>query len=220
MCANATAATGVSADGSFLWAQGVVDILQCVGLGFLRLDDSEDGDIDPYVILAPNAVATDNLNKNVNTTVVIQVPFYNTFTTYGLCAWVSTYITPFRGFRRRGLSDESFENFLGLQGMWHAQAFQTTGYSPTLVNPADAERVATAIVPTIVRQSFWVYSPRQGYKMRKGTPRWLFLVHGGGASKLYDNSKWVQVGARVTGYEPCYGCVAGPWEISTIPQLM
>lgn len=221
MCANAAPATGVSGDGSFIFAIGVpgYDASSYTGFAFQRCDDGEDGDVDPYVVFAIDGHTIFAGSRTAATGSASQAPtYYSMFTGYGVGMIRSGNSIPFRAFRRRGLSSESYGDCCGMILAAPLDAYQQYCWSPAMQNTGDAESVSTAVVTTRVREPIWVNSWQLNRKMRKGTLRWMFWVQGGGASNTYDNLQWVQLGASGAGFEICYGVVAGPWDGVSVPS--
>jgi len=221
MCANTTPGAGVSADGSFVFAMGQpgVDASAYLGFAFQRCDDGEDGDVDPYVAFVKNPVAHGGGSR----TAVTGSMYISPLNMQGYCGYTvhssnASYCQAFRGFRRRGLSSESYVDLLGLVLCYSTATSLGSCIVPSVVNSGEAETVATAVgVATHVREPIWTASFTSTKKMRKGTLRWMFYIQGGGASNTYDSLQWIQLGSNVTGYEYCYGIVAGPWDGVSIP---
>lgn len=235
--ANNTPAADVSEDGSFVVAYGtpVLESGSFIGFGLCRLDDQEDGDLDPYVSFNPNM---NTLYSGSRTAVVSAVTAAASFDVaknfFVANACVANYATAkigigstqnlscWRGFRRRGLSGETFQEFIGQ----FLASFGSTEANPTVYNDAlifatttSTEVVATAPVVSRVREPIWIASTQANQKMRKGTLRWWYYVQGGAGCDTFDGEKWIQLGsARNTQNTYWRGpVVVGPWDETTTP---
>lgn len=221
MCANAELAAGVSGDGSFIFAMGQpgYDASAYLGFAFQRCDDGEDGDVDPYVIFAKDAHAFTGGSRTAATSPCYDAPYnLHAFNGYSIHTIVAAYNVPFRGFRRRGLSGESYVDLIGHVLAFSSHQFMETLFCPSNQATSDAESVSTAVVTTRVREPIWVMTYQLNNKVRKGTLRWMFYVQGGGSSNTYDNLQWVQLGSNIPTLQVCYGVVAGPWDGVSVPS--
>lgn len=213
MCADAIEEQNYSADGSWTWAlqSGVIDGGAFCGLSFMRCDDPEDGDLDPYVTMNAGFAAT--LYSN-NRTTAGAVRGNNPFESFTTASPIinSTSFCGLKGWRRRGLSGDSGTNLQDFEFAFIR--YHQTSTTPALAtNTSDPERVATAIGPTQVkvREPLWVVSSQFGRKMRKGTMRWGYLTQGGGGGDLYDDKKLIQLSPTNAPF------VWGPWDETTTP---
>jgi hypothetical protein len=216
-CANATPAAGVSPDGSFVLAIGMPGAGNTcyTGFGFQRVDDQEDGDVDPYVVFASNNSALYSASRTVRTSTTSTAPYnYSTFIAHSLLIVNNSYSnSSWIGFRRRGMaSGDTHQEFSGAQLGYETSTGSGAGSFPAQDSPTDPENVATAPVPTRVREPVWIISFQDLRKMRKGTLRWMFGVQGGGESVSYDSLQWIQLGSTLIGYPACNGMVVGPWD--------
>lgn len=213
LAANNIEQQGVSQDGTWFYLQSA-NSLGYEGQSFLRLDNQEDGDLDPYVHqghyagglnASPNRTAdtantqgsgstTDNMNTNNG--------WFNSTADHG-----------FKGFRRRGLSGETFNYFsVGLlYDIANASFLMNT-------NSGNPDQVGTAVATTYVREPFWLYltpftNQLASGRMRKGTPRWLHLCQGGTVNATFDTLEWVVLSSNTIQF------VAGPWDGATTPSF-
>lgn len=202
-----------SADGSWLWAIGCFGAQGPTGGGhklvsFQRLDDSEDGDLSPYVSFAGSQVKT--IYSNTRTSAGLAENSGGTYAaeTMSLAAQV-TMVTSrlcLNGWFRRGLSNERFQEF-EVMCLYPVQTGTTWMVS---FNLGQGDMISTAPQPTAVREPIWVVATATGQKIRKGTFRWIYVVGpGGGIGKFYDNKRWVQM-SNSTG-----AMIVGPWDGST-----
>lgn len=211
MAVNADYRDGYSADGSWTLAVGypATNSGSYVGIGFYRLDNNEDGDVDPYVVFCPNTSAEYSSNRTGP-----QAPF--TGTDHFSCN-NSANSTFFSGFRRRGFATgDSFQQF-------NAASLSPVGASQTnyVFNyTVDNDSIATSLaaVAPKVRDPIWVISGQVTQtvtnqlfgKMRKGTIRWGFMLAGGNGGDTYDSRRWLQLSSNNGAW------VMGPWDgIST-----
>ena len=177
MCADATFDVGRSADGSFTCAIGApTNAGAYLGFTFTRLDDQEDGDIDPYIFYTPSNDTLYNPTRTALTgTYVAAGESYNAANTgtTSLCN-----LNTFRGWRRRGFSDtnDTFQNYqIGLL-CGGASAYSGIGTAALLQNTTDVEVVSTATVSTttntnssFVGEPIWVVSAQSQLRIFKGT---------------------------------------------------
>jgi len=204
LCANAIEDTGVSPDCSIVFAIGVPATSANVYIGWMyqRLDDTEDGDVDPYVFWAPDGQAA---YARVRTTMGTQ--------STGADNWTQAFVSSsassaYVGWRRRGYS--SGDSFQVLQGSCLGQS---GGTLPVLAqNAASPDRIACAFVNVSVREPVWVVSTQIGFKIRKGTLRWAYMVQGGNGTDTYDTKRWMQMSSSAS-----IPLVVGPADQTTAP---
>lgn len=212
MAVNADYTSGSSADGTWTLAVGYPTTSpgSYVGLGFYRLDNNEEGDVDPYVCFVPNITANYSANRTGSLAPASGNDHFscnnNNNTTY------------FCGFRRRGFTtNDSYQQFMSSTLAPTGTSTTTLVYSFT----ADNDSVATSLaaVPPRVRDPIWIVSNQitqtvanQAFgKMRKGTIRWGFIISGGNGGDTYDSKKWIQLSSSNGSW------VFGPWDESTSP---
>lgn len=206
MCANNISDVNVSQDGSFVLALGTPasSSTTFVGFSFQRCDDTEEGDVDPYVFFVYGANGGGNNYDTPRTSNTSSANTANMFSGVNMASSNSLY----RGWRRRGFATEDrYQDFYGT-----CLAFPTLPV--LLANVATVERVATAITTTTVREPIWIISTEVGRRMRKGTLRWMFLVPGGVGCDTYDTRRWVQLSSGTGGD---LGVVAGPYDGTSTP---
>lgn len=230
MCADATFDVGRSADGSFTLAIGVpTNAGSYLGFCFTRLDDQEEGELDPYIFYTPS---NDTLYSPARTALTGTYSAAgegfnanNTGTT-SLCN-----LNTFRGWRGRGCNvttNDAFQNYqLGLLTNGNSMYSNSTGSGTAamLQNTTDAEVVATATVSTttgtnsaFVGEPIWVVSAQFNFRTFKGTCRWLRAVQLGTGTDTLGNGAsagfWLQLN---TGSSTQIPFVSGPWDGSTTP---
>lgn len=201
MCANCIEDTNISPDGSYILAIGTPlnSPASFVGSFYQRLDDSEDGDIDPYCHGQQN-----NVNYGSNRTVCTTS--YASADIFASTIFAAVNFTPYRGWRRRGFATaDAFQEFQGvILGTYNSSSAMN-------LNTGTVDRVATAPVTTSVREPLWVISSQLNQKIRKGTCRWLYFVSAGAGTDTYDSKRWIQLSSS----QACM--VAGPWDGTTTP---
>lgn len=206
LCANNIEDTNVSADGTVTFAIGVpaTSPTTFAGWGFHRLDDTEDGDVDPYVWFAWDASSvyarsrTSSAGYNANSGDM----FYSDSIAYWNASW-------FYGTRRRGwATGDTFQCF---------QAWMLSSSASNINNPickllpATTDRVACAFVNTSVREPIWIASVQVNQKQRKGTLRWWYWTQGGAGTDTYDSKRWIQMSSSSGPV------VVGPADGTTTP---
>ena len=204
LCANAIEDAGVSPDASIAFAIGVPAVSANVYVGWMyqRVDDSEDGDVDPYVFWAPGGLAAYARTRTAMSTQTAASDTWNT--TFITAAAKSSYL----GWRRRGYS--SGDTFQEYEGGCLGQSLGTL--SLLTQNAASPDRVACAFVNVAVREPIWVGSLQIGFKMRKGTLRWAYMVQGGNGTDTYDGKRWMQMSSSAS-----LPVVVGPADGTTAP---
>lgn len=222
MVANCIEGTGVSADGSwslFLGTSGAGNSPSngsYVGIGYQICDNSEDGDVDPYVTFVPmrtGAYNTASTTRTSNTDLNSNTSNSDIFHEDTYISAAGTF-TPFWGFRRRGFSTgDAYQQFQG-----HGLVGENGGTIHN--NPQNPCKIACHPNPNIyVKEPIWVISTQLNLKMRKGSLRWWAYVEGGVASQTYSNGTVVQMGTP--GYQSgvaAAAMIAGPWDGSSTPS--
>lgn len=209
MCVDAIEEQNYSADASWTIAHAVLEVPGGghLGHGFYRMDDGEDGDLDPYItltssanqVLYTNSRTTAGANRGSGASEVFQQNLTANTTNQG---------SMFRGWRRRGLSGDVAGNQQDFEiGIIFANSTQARLL--TLV-VADFEKVATAATTTVrVREPIWMISSQSARKMRKGTIRWMYMVQGNNGTDLFDNKQWIQLSPTNVPF------IVGPWDGTT-----
>lgn len=211
MAVNADYTTGSSADGTWTLAIGypAQGPGSFVGMGFYRLDNNEDGDVDPYVLFIPNSSSSYFVNRtgSMSPSNTDNFSCNNNSSTTWFCGW-----------RRRGFAtNDGFQQF-------NAASLSPVGTSQTnfVYNfTSDNDSIATSIstTPQRVRDPIWVISNQTSQnvanqpfgKMRKGTIRWGFMLAGGNGGDTYDGRRWIQLSSSNGSW------VMGPWDGVTSP---
>lgn len=200
MCANCIGTAGTSEDGSWFICPGVAANQYNGWFGFQFCENSEDGDVDPYVTNGQSNFTSYAGTRTVATTLhgLFRSNWYEQFAAAS---------TPWRGYRRRGMSSgDAFQEF-GCAMLGNASS-NVGAYTPN-----SQERVACVPNPalTVVKDQLWVISTQSGSKMRKGSLRWMVSIAFVTPGALYDNGRFVGIGQGL--YANAFsGFAVGPWD--------
>lgn len=180
---NATPSAGVSADGTFWISQYRADASAYETRGFFRLDDSEPGDVDPFVGIW-NCGSTPVLTTRTSSPNAVGQSYY-TFAAgggnKGYCA---------RGTGTMGTGIDSFVGFYlgmvvsisgGVQGQ-----FSNSSTPPKIRNHPD-----NAGTPPSPFEHVSVFSGTNNLTMRKGIIRWMGLMPTGSVGGTWDTINWL-----------------------------
>lgn len=198
---NVTGATNVSPDGTFWLNVGLpgTSATDSCGFGFFRCDDTEDGDLDPFVWYYPSSTPARTPNTGVSGS------------TWSAASIIYTSASYFHGWRRRGFaSADAWQNF-------SSAALSSMNVGSRVISDtfATIESVACHTQTLRVREPVWIVTMAQATKMRKGTLRWWSLVPTGTAYDDFDAKAAMQV-FTATSSNP--GVILGPWDGSTSAQ--
>jgi hypothetical protein len=191
ICVDAIPEQNYSPDGSWSLVYSFVTSGNPNGfsiLGFQRLEDTEDADFSPYVSINHGGVKT---LYNQNRTSAGTLPTI-TVSQGGLVMFqVGTGQVCLNGWRRRGLTSESFAEFEPciLYGIQSGTFIQS-------VNGISVTRIATSPDPNArLREPIWVISAALGAKVFKGTFKWLYLFAGEQSTTVFGTDPaWIQTG--------------------------
>jgi hypothetical protein len=218
MCVDAIEEEDYSADASWFIAMAITAFVgEHVGYGFQRVDDTEDGDLDPYVTFIYEGNVGTSLYTNERTnaggpSTIDGGSGPGLHTAHERLMGTGGY--SWRGWRRRGLSGDAatgsqdFEMFFD-SALQSAIVITTTGVME--LTGASPAIVATAPVATKVREPIRIGSVQSARRMHKGSCRWMSLAQGGVGTDTYDSKRFVQF-SSVTGR-----FVIGPWDGTTTP---
>lgn len=218
LVANNLEQQGVSADGTWTYMQSASSNGYAC-LTFQRCDNQEDGDVDPYITSSFGGAygfnsGAVNPSRTVNAGGAGGFNVTDNLNTNPGWWTTGTQSEVFRGFRRRGLTNETFATFAGAL-IW------TQSYSQGAIwtSPGYPDEVATAPVTTAVREPVWLIAGNGNTgtivppRMRKGTPRWLMLTFGVSSNQTLDGSRWISASSSGAPF------IFGPWDGSTIPTF-
>jgi hypothetical protein len=214
MCANCIEGSGVSADGTWIIAQGTPSYTPAsyIGTAYLRMDDGEEGDVDPYVTWmactsAGIAYAHTGSTRTTNTT-NSNATNPDNFIVNGSIAQAS--YTPWKSFRRRGFP--SGDAYQELQGFALGSGNNAGALMCNTNVQAPGHMATQATTTQSIRESIWLISTQIGTKIRKGSIRWLYATEGAVANTTYNTATWIQLSSTILG-----PVIAGPWDGTTIP---
>lgn len=198
-CANATPAAGVSADGSFY------SIIATAGsprvFAFTKCDNTEPGDIDPYVWYGSSYNNTlTSWTNNTTTNTSSAVPSFSNITN----AWYGYFI----GYVGRSVSGrDKAVAFFG-------RAFNISWYYSGINARLHSYPQATGSTP-LLKENFSLCSTRTTEVWWKGIPRWIFISSLGTFYDTYDDKTFIVIGERQTTNNPAL--IIGPSDGSTTP---
>jgi hypothetical protein len=215
---NATPSAGVSADGSaFVAIWNTTNAAYCP-ISIQRLDDSEPGDCDPYIVCTPTTeVATASTGRTAGTTPSAAYTFDRIVGTRagtpakGYCA---------RGTGTMGVAPDAYVGFV-MGGAQQAGASDTgsTGIYAQAANAASATKIRNhpdaAGTPPYPIEQVNVTSTATGLTMRKGVCRHLALLPAGSINDTADAKLWLVISAINGVATPALAI--GPLDGSTTP---
>jgi len=211
LCANCMEDSNNDADGSWIAALGspsntggIGASWMYAGMFYMRLDGSEDGDIDPYITcqnFTGSAYGGNRLGPSAAPT-LLQDFFIGT----NFLATSTSSATVYAGWRRRGFSSgDAWQQFHGMT--------LTTGLLSS-VDQANIGRVQSALQEYLVKDALWVVSTQSAARMRKGYLRWIWMTEGGVSNNTYLGGTWVQLSEAASSGP----LVCGPWDGASIPS--
>lgn len=179
---------------------------------FMRMDDPEDGDLDPYIIVHPQIIQTLYTNTRTSLGAVESAGSVfgtNTCINTMRTAWGTTR-TMAHCWVRRGLSGEFYQD---LEQTGQAASQTSSAAFVLSLNDTDPARIQAAptSVPAKVMEPCSFASVQVLRKIVKGSCKWAFVTQGGTGLQLYNGGSLIQL----NGTSP--GTVVGPWDLSTIP---
>ena len=216
LCATCIENTDEGADGSWtalqstlaFSASGVPDTYAV--MSFMRMDGSEDGDLDPYVHFISNGASNYTGSRTANIAVVsITGPgFINAYFMAVNSACLA------RGWRRRGFASADAWQQYQCASLFHT--ISTLASISSNIPPIG--RVACHPNPNLpIREAIHVISTQSAQKQRKGYMRWWFWTEGGECNRLLFNGSYMQAGGYVSGGSSGGPLVVGPWDGVSIP---
>ncbi len=203
VAANAIGTANVSPDGTF-WGLACLpgnNSYSLSALAHFRMDDTEDGDVDPFVWMGAN-----NSPSRASAATVNSAYLSLNDTTNGVFGTASG---NFWGWRKRGYGGTG-DAFLTLNT---AYLYYTQTGCLLVRNNGEPERIASHTDLVQVREPIWAVNATIGTKVRKGTFRWMYAVPQGGVMALWESKTWLQVSyANGATYA---AQVIGPWDGTT-----
>ena len=215
---NVITNAGVSADGTFWIVMGypAVNSTSMNGFGFMRMDDTEDGDVDPFITI-PMCTSTLNRTQALNT---------GNAASWSLMTTLFGQTTSYLGWRRRGFStNDAYQSTYGPSALICGRAstnvntFINEGFfssiSASIFNFSTAEKVACHPLSITVREPVYVSNNTVATaKQRKGAIRWMYIVPTGAGYDTWDSASYIQV---LSASSTQLGIILGPWDGTTSP---
>ncbi len=203
---NNIGSTGVSPDGSFWMLMGDVSSSTASQFfGYIRMDNSEDADLDPYVWFKVSGTLYSSVNVRLDATGTTSL------TGGGLFTGAAPSSVAWRGWRRRGFSTN--DGFIPLTTA--VFNFGSGGGSVMATdNLANPETVACSYTTKRVREQFLVLSADNTKKIRKGVPRWITAIQGGTTYDTWDSKTKVCI---LINAAQSPTVVVGPYDGTSTP---
>lgn len=223
-CVNATPSTAVTADGSFyaLATMNIIGVNNACGLMYTRLDDTEAGDVDPYVFVLQMTESMISWTNTSSTSTYIQ----NYLTPSNFFSSSSNGPGCFIGYAARGCPVASRD----LQSVWSAGLYtaQITGNAGYVLLGGFSSSGTIpfryinhpSTTPPSIREQFLVLNngvTAMGSNAQiKGKTRWINVVANGQSYDTYENKTWIAVSGVTTG-SPVI--LFGPYDGITTPTI-
>jgi len=202
--ANCIGTSNISEDGSFTIAFGhsASTTPGSYSLwGYHFCENSEDGDVDPYITISPLNVGAGYAGSRTSVS-------SRTSAQGDIChsSVIFDASTSCRGWRRRGMaSADAFQEFGGFT------LGANNSSSINALTPGFPDRIACVInttVPIPVRNQIWIASAQVASKMRKGSLRWIFAVQNVSHGMLFANGLYFGLGSNGSAGT----LIVGPWN--------
>ena len=212
LVANCIEDANISPDGTITWAAGTPGFgtTSFNGWGFLRVDEQEEGDVDPYVWYMNDARSANNRTRLLGNQLYSGDTGNQMYSGFVLSQGSS----PVLGWRRRGYQVGGVLN----GDSWVEMNFCVLGTTGALFannNTGNPETVACSIASVRVRDPIWVvcwsFLNNTNIKIRKGCLRWWFMVQGNAGCDTNDNKRWIQLSSSP------FPIVVGPADGITTP---
>lgn len=214
-CANNTTATNTSADGSFYFMTTRTVVTNAQGVsGFFRLDNTEPGDVDPYVWFW----GSNSLFNAFNRTSSLGTPGNDYESWTNLTALNGGTAISFKGYAAR-------DGYISARDVAVPFWFTYSGVSSSTFSPAFNKPTGGVITtqnhpstaPPFVRENPGLVTDGQTstIKMFKGTIRWFGLTSNGVLKDTFDGKKWICITPFTNATNPAV--IVGPWDGSTTP---
>lgn len=227
---NATPSLGVTADGTFwcsLWnaEQTSNPNFAYKPIGLIRLDNTEPGDVDPFIFLCgyTTEVVYANAGRVSGTT-------SDTSTSWNSSYWGNSNqfssTTPAKGYcaRTTGTIGVGLDQYSGFN-------FSVTAHAPTSIytaimanefSPAKIRNHPDSVTPNanpppLIIEPLTVTSMTIGLSMRKGTCRWLGITTMGTYNDTYTSKKWLSLTTFGASSQAIPTVIIGPLDGTTIP---
>jgi len=206
LAANATPSSGISADGSF-WSLPQTTSSQSLAFGFVRVEDSEPGDVDPYVIFTMSNTTPTTYTNN---TTVGGAALFTLASYFSYISSTNSIQLFWVGYVARGVGQPTREKAVAWVALATNSTYVNTGVNTKLSNYPGADSVTPYL-----REFPLLISNRTTEVWHKGRPRWYFYSTVGAHMDTLDSKRFVVISARNGNTNPSF-CV-GPWDGSTNP---
>lgn len=201
---NATPGTNISADGTWWIGAGVTSSATKFNFfGFFRLDNTEDGDLDPFAAYKSSTLSYNDSETRVQSfdSDIDQSPNYFITTYQQHNSW--------KALRRRGFPTN--DDFV----ICYCAVFSDISSTKVMgMDNSNAETVACSYSSKRIREPITLVSTTLSKKIRKGTIRWAYQVQGGATFDTFDSKRFLVVlnPGSSTG-----AILLGPYDGSTTP---
>lgn len=213
---NCIPTTGVSADGSFyLVLSNSTTINSGTGLVFTRLDDTESGDCDPYIVLTPGNSVNYSTWNGTSTTGSISTSY-----TFSIGNLHSSSAPVFFGYQSRG--NGTLDTVNAYTSMPQRDIIASTTYAIMSGGVSLQHRVVNSPATTrpLVLEPLAIYtnglaSVANSTRQYKGRCRWIMLASQGNTYDTYASKTLLAVSVTAAS-TPCI--VIGPYDGTTQTQ--
>lgn len=213
---NCTPVTGTSADGSFYCVVSYTSNT-ATGWGLQRVDDTEPGDVDPYVFLVHRGTSSSTLTNTTTNNSYGSVQYL--FAPNNLRSGTYSY---FIGYQSRGNGTLDVPN--GYSTSPYSEPFSNSTYAVASGGPNTPLRIinspATArpiVFDTLPLYSAGLSSITNSARQYKGRLRWLFTTGVGNTYDTFSSKTLLAVSTASGVNSPCF--VIGPYDGSTTPIM-
>jgi hypothetical protein len=206
---NAVPATGVTPDGTtWVFVSNTGTPGTGYLFGFFRLDDSEPGDIDPYVYQTFCTTAVGSFSRTSN--------LAGGATNYSFSAMTNASSVTWTGYCARGLGGSKDDaTYFIASAEWGGGGASLAEVS----NAADTMRVAnypTGVTSPLALENPKLYCNRTGFSMKKGRIRWLAYAPTGAALDHDTAKNWLWIAGHTGTTAPAVAI--GPYDGTTTPS--
>lgn len=210
-CVNNISAPGISSDGSFyLTGSSTGSNVYLLGFGFMRLDDTDPGDCDPYVFLGNFNSQMTTFNRTISTSYGSAPSALSFGNFYG-----GSY-PGFAGYQARGCPIVARDVVAPYQGA----ATYSSNYTSVINYPQPIRTLNhPATNPPLTRENILLFCPgtTTNYttiKHFKGRVRWISVVSQGSILDTFDGKKYI----CTNSFSSSNGAIiVGPWDGNTTP---
>ncbi len=213
-CANAVGAANTSPDGSFYLAgTGNTVTISMAGFCFMRVDDADPGDCDPYVAFATSSVGVSSWVRTTNTSSTAGTSY-----TYG-GACVYSGLAVFFGYQARGCPVTARDVTAAYIGTYHTNGISGVNVMSTNYPSVNRQLNHPSVTPPFYKDNVMIWTPGNAnfLKHYKGRLRWMWGTNFANISDTLENKKLICVSSPST-FGAQQAIVIGPWDGVTIPN--